>query len=258
MLPGQLLREDLQELLKIPIRLSIASPAYNEAEGIYSVVTQWRDYLLNHADVSEFEIVICNDGSTDETGLILDYLHTQYPDVRPYHLPKNKGAAFALKCAIKETRFDWVLLLDADNQFPIENLDKLLTKIRNEVTVAALGVRQKKDGHFAVLGSKVSGQICNWLHGARLADFNSACKLVFGPLLRSLMLEARGMNYSTEITSRLLEAKASITQVDIEHRPRLTGKSKMKLIQGSLHRLLFVFYIAFRQLLLKLEIIHHP
>jgi hypothetical protein len=96
------------------------------------------------------------------------------------------------------------------------------------------------------------------VHGSRVTDFNSAFKLVWGPTLRGLGLEAKGMNYSTEVTSRLLERGVSLAEVTIEHRPRATGTSSMKLVRGAIHRLLFVSYIALRQLLLGLGILSRP
>ena len=63
------------------------------------------------------------------------------------------------------------------------------------------------------------------------------------------------MNYSTEVTSRLLECGIVPVEVTIEHRPRTTGVSSMKLVRGARDRLLFVLYIILRQLLLGLGII---
>ena len=74
-------------------------------------------------------------------------------------------------------------------------------------------------------------------------------------MLRSLCLEAKGMNYSTETTSRLLECGVEIAQVDIQHRPRISGNSNMKMMRGAAHRMLFVAYIAMRQLLLALGVL---
>jgi glycosyltransferase involved in cell wall biosynthesis len=57
-----------------PIRLSVAAPAFNEAEGIEAVLAEWHEFLSACDAVAEFEIVICNDGSKDSTGDILDRL----------------------------------------------------------------------------------------------------------------------------------------------------------------------------------------
>ena len=241
-----------------PLRLSVAAPAYNEAEGIEAVIAEWHGFLNASPDVAEFEIVICNDGSKDRTGDILDRLSLTYPQLAPVHFAKNQGAAAALTAAIAATRGDWVLLMDSDGQFPVEALPDMLGALRRSGSRAAIGIRQKKDVPFARFGSWASGLVCNLVHGSRLADFNSAFKLVWGPTVRGLGLEARGMNYSTEVTSRLLERGIVPVEVTIEHRPRLTGVSSMKLVRGAIHRFLFVAYIALRQLLLKLGILMRP
>jgi hypothetical protein len=66
------------------------------------------------------------------------------------------------------------------------------------------------------------------------------------------------MNYSTEVTSRLLECGIVPVEVMIEHRPRVTGVSSMKLARGARDRFLFVLYIILRQVLLKRGILSRP
>ena len=115
--------------LSVPIRLSVAAPAYNEAEGIESLVAEWHSFLSAQADVSEFEIVICNDGSRDRTGDILDRLTLPFPQLRVLHFARNQGGAAGLKAAIAATRYDWVLLIDSDGQFPIAGLTAMIAAL---------------------------------------------------------------------------------------------------------------------------------
>jgi glycosyltransferase involved in cell wall biosynthesis len=244
--------------LAATIRLSVAAPAYNEAEGIEAVITEWHGFLSGLLELESFEIVICNDGSRDKTGDILDRLALSFPRLRPLHFAQNQGAAAALNAAIAATTGDWVLLIDSDGQFPVQNLPDMMAALRKTGGRAAIGIRQKKDAAFAQFGSWASGLVCNLVHGSRVRDFNSAFKLVWGPTLRNLGLEAKGMNYSTEVTSRLLERGIVPVEVTIEHRPRVTGASSMKLVRGAIHRFLFVSYIALRQLLLGLGILSRP
>ncbi len=241
-----------------PVRLAIAAPAFNEAGALREVVREWIDYLRQLDSIGEFEIVVCNDGSRDATGAILDELAREYPQVRPIHFPQNQGAAAALTAAIAATRLDWVLLIDADGQFPIANLELMLAEVRRRRVPAAIGVREKKDRLLARFGTASSALICNLLHHSSIRDFNSAFKLVWGPLLRALDFEAKGMNYSTEVTSRLLESGVPIAEVAIDHRPRSVGVSNMKLLRGARDRLLFVTYIALRQMLLESGVLRRP
>jgi dolichol-phosphate mannosyltransferase len=242
----------------VPIRLSVATPAFNEEEGIRSVVEGWHRYLAAQADIEAFEIVICDDGSRDATGAILDAIAGEHHEVRPIHFPQNQGAAAALTAAIAATTFNWVLLIDSDGQFPIENLKSMVAEVRRKHGPAVIGIRQKKDRFFARFGTSTSGLVCNLIHGSSIRDFNSAFKLVWGPLLRALTLEAKGMNYSTEVTSRLLECGAPIAEVEIKHRPRTSGTSSMKMLRGAAHRMLFVGYIGMRQLLLRFGVLRRP
>ena len=237
------------------LTLSLATPAYNEAGGIETIVTDWLDYLKRCPYLRDFEIVVCNDGSRDETGPILDRLAAADHRLQPVHFATNQGAAAALTNAIRYTTMDWVLLIDSDGQFPIENLPRLVAALDAGDTRAVMGVREKKDAAFARFGSWSSGVLCNLFHGTRLRDFNSAFKLVEGTLLRSLVLEAKGLNYSTEITSRLLERRVKLVEVEIVHRPRTSGKSSRTLFRSVVHRFLFVLYVGMRQLLLKLNVI---
>jgi dolichol-phosphate mannosyltransferase len=240
------------------ITISVAAPAYNEASGIEDVVHDWLRFLRRAPGVADFEIVVCNDGSRDRTGEILDALARDNRELRVVHFVENQGAAAALAAAIAATKLDWVLLLDSDGQFPIENLDALRESLSESPARAAMGCREKKDSRFARFGTWASGLACNLLYGTRLKDFNSACKLVAGPLLRAIPLEAKGMNYSTEITAKLLERGEQIVEVDIDHRPRVTGVSNMRLVRGATHRLLFVGYLACRRALILSGTLKRP
>jgi glycosyltransferase involved in cell wall biosynthesis len=242
--------------------ISIAAPAYNEAENIGPLVREWVRYLETRFRPENYEVVVCDDGSRDETGALLERLGRECPSVRPCRHAVNQGAAAALTTAIRHTTKEWVLLLDTDGQYPIDNLDLFLSEWKQGAPAALIGFRSAKaDTAFARFGSWASGGCCNFFHGTRYRDFNCALKLVEGRLLRSLCLEAKGLNYSTEISSKILERGVEMKELAVVHRPRGHGRSHRTHWRGSLHRFLFVFYIGFRQFLFKLGVLQrqtHP
>ena len=239
-----------------PILLSVAVPAWNESAGLVEVVHTWQNYLRSVPAVADFEIVICNDGSTDETGAILNQLATADTRVRAVHHSKNQGAAAALTTAIQNTIYPWVLLIDADGQYGIDNLGRFLEALAQTDQKAAIGVRvSKHDSVFARFGSWLSGSLCNLFHGTRYRDFNCALKLVDGGVLRSLTLEAKGLNYSGEISSKLLERGIPLVEVEVDHRERTSGRSSAQNFKAASHRLMFVFYIGVRQFLLRRQVL---
>jgi dolichol-phosphate mannosyltransferase len=232
--------------------ISIAAPAYNEGESVRGVVESWVHYLQARFQPDDYEIVVCDDGSGDNTGPLLGDLAREFPCVRPCRHAVNQGAAAALTTAIGHTTKNWVLLLDTDGQYPIENLDAFLTAVESSPGPAFIGFRRHKvDSAFARFGSWASGRCCNFFHGTRYRDFNCAWKLVEGPLLRDLYLEARGLNYSLEISSKILERGVAMKEIEVVHRARTGGRSTRTLLRASLHRLLFVGYIGFRQFLFR-------
>ena len=241
------------------LSISVAVPCYNEEQGINATLLKWHKYLSECDMINQFEIVISNDGSTDRTPMILDDLARHYPGIKVIHMTCNQGAATALYQAISQTQYDWVYLTDADDQFPIENLRLMMNALKESKVGVVMGMREKKQDHcIARWGSQFTGLICNFAHGSHLRDFNSTCKLIEGNLLRSITFETVGMNYSTEMTSRLLEKKIKFVQVAIKHQHRAFGKSKTKIVRDGFHRLLFVGYILFRQFLIKLGILRRP
>jgi glycosyltransferase involved in cell wall biosynthesis len=236
--------------------LSIAAPAYNEAEGIAPIVEEWVDYLSGCSTLTDFEVVICNDGSKDQTATILDQLAAKHPPFKPVHHLKNQGAAAALNTAIKHTSFDWVLLLDSDGQYAISDLPRFIDAVEKSGERAAIGVRTTKhDSLFAKFGSWSSGWFCNVLHGTAYRDFNCAFKLVQGDLLRGLTLEAKGLNYAGEISSKLIERGVKMAEIEVVHHPRVKGRSSAQSLKAACHRILFVAYLGFRQFLLRQQVL---
>jgi dolichol-phosphate mannosyltransferase len=237
--------------------LSIAAPAYNEGESIASIVSTWSEYLSQMENLKDFEIVLCNDGSKDDTGAILSEMSRKDPHIKPLSFTVNQGAAAALSHAIHNTRHPWVLLLDSDGQYEIENIVKLIAEVENhQDSKAVIGVRtHKHDSAFTQFGSSMSGWLCNLFHDTHYRDFNCALKLVDGEILRSLTLEAKGLNYSGEVSSKLIERGIVFREVEVEHKKRVAGRSSSQNLKAAWHRLLFVMYLGFRQFLLHQKVL---
>lgn len=239
--------------------VSIAAPAYNEAAHIAATVTEWREYLAGHPAIGDWEIVVCNDGSTDATRTILASLQEECPELVVVDLDRNRGAGAAIAAAIAHTRLPWVVLLDSDGQFPIANLDRFTAPILAGDGLAFSGARVRKADRLAYRwGSAASGAVSNLLNGTRYRDYNSIFKVVSGPLLRSLPLESGGMNCSTEITARVGELGHRWVEIPIEHRERAGGVRGWRFWRGAVDRALFVVYLGLRQRLLRRGALRMP
>ncbi|MEV1175635.1 glycosyltransferase family 2 protein [Nonomuraea sp. NPDC049784] len=241
------------------IEISVAAPAYNEAENIAAAVTEWREYLEHNPAIGAWEIVVCDDGSGDATGKILEELREDCPQLVVVTFERNLGAGAAIAAAIARTRMDWVVLLDSDGQFPIANLDRFIERIRSGAGLAFSGARiRKADSLPYRWGSAASGAVSNLLHRTHYRDFNSIFKVVYGPLFRALPLESAGMNCSTEITARVSELGHAWVELPIEHRERGGGSRGWRFWRGARDRALFVGYLGLRHWLLRRGVLRVP
>jgi glycosyltransferase involved in cell wall biosynthesis len=228
--------------------LSVAAPAYDEAAGLSAWADGWLRALSSGASFTWFEIVVCNDGSQDETGALLDDLAARDSRIRALHHPRNRGAGCAVSTAIAATRGDWVLVVDSDGQFPPACLDAFAAaRAAHPHAEAFFGARRRKeDTAFARFGARVTNASLNALHGTAYRDLSSACLLVRGPVARSLAVEARGLNYSIEIASKLLEAGLRPVEVVVPHVGRPSGRSARTVVRSTVERAAFVAWLGAR------------
>ncbi len=101
------------------VSITIAIPAYNEEENIGWVV---KDALKNLPGYfKNFEVIVVDDGSTDQTGPIVDTLTKRYPHLKVIHQP-NGGYSKAMLTGIRASSKDFVAYMPADGQFLVEDM----------------------------------------------------------------------------------------------------------------------------------------
>ena len=230
------------------ISVSVAAPAYNEADGIEQTLDEWLQFLQGAPWVANYEIVIADDGSTDDTARVVSSLAVGNDPVKLVKLDRNRGAGVALRAAIRATEMDWVLLLDSDGQFAIEDSTLLydeLIRTRADIVVGSRSTK-KEDRLLLRLGSRVSAALSASAAKRSDLDLNSALKLGRGEVMRALNLEARHLNYSSDVTLKGLEAGALVVGVSVGHQPRKSGKSSAAPLRDGFARMIFTAYSLLR------------
>lgn len=124
--------------------LSVVVPAYNEQELLREFHKRLAD-VLDGLDL-ESEVVYVNDGSTDDTGLILARLRSTDPRVAIVNLSRNFGKEAALTAGIHHARGDAVVVIDADLQDPPELIPEFIRVWRHESADVVYGQRTARDG----------------------------------------------------------------------------------------------------------------
>jgi len=104
--------------------ISVVIPVYNSAETINELAQRLINSLSDYC--SNFEILMINDGSQDESWEIIKSLSGTYPQIVGINLMRNYGQHNALLCGIRKAKSDFIITIDDDLQHPPEEIQKLL------------------------------------------------------------------------------------------------------------------------------------
>lgn len=236
--------------------ISVVAPAFNEALLIKPLIEKWIAIITEYDPVMRYEIVICNDASTDNTLEILNQIRTNNQNIVVVNNVINRGAGTSLCRAIQNSSGEFVLLIDSDDQFDLGDILPQLSEVENKSYDAIVGVRSKKDTFLRKIGSKISSNMLRMFISKEHFDFNCALKLIRGDVARSLQLRGRGLNYGAEVLVRLIMGNYRVKSVPVTDTRRIHGQSSAKLIRDGKARILFVLLIIFEFKLIKMEIIN--
>ncbi len=206
----------------IPDSLSLVLPAHNEADNIEIVVRQALEILPHYCD--DFEIIVVNDGSRDQTPAIIDRLAREDNRVRPIHHPRNRGYGGALKSGFSASTKHYVMFMDADRQFDIADI-RLLSPFVPLFDIVAGFRMERSDPIHRRINAEIFNIAVRVLFGVHMRDLDCAFKIFRGELLRSLELTSSGALINAEIQAKLRRQGATLVQVGVPHHPRVAGQA---------------------------------
>jgi glycosyltransferase involved in cell wall biosynthesis len=202
--------------------ISMFTPAYNEENTVKGTVEAARNMLSRVAN--KYEIIIVDDGSVDNTGKIADELAKKYPEVRVVHHRPNKGYGMALRSGIAASKYEYIFYTDADLQFDLNDIGKLIPLLKKADIVSAYRVR-RIDPVLRKFAAWVYNIII-WLYwGYYIKDIDCAFKIYHRKIFDTFNLSCTHGIIDPEI---LIKAKVNgfkIAQVGVKHLPRKKGKT---------------------------------
>lgn len=202
--------------------ISLVVPACDEQDNLLPLFHE-IDEMLKKSGI-QCEILLVNDGSKDGTLEVMRQIQRTNPrhDIRILNLDGNYGLSAALDAGFQSATHDIVVSIDADLQNDPADIPKLLDNIGEYDVV--LGVRtRRKDGWLKKLSSKIANAIRNQVTHEHIQDTGCTLKA----FKRSYLKRIRMLTGMHRFLPSLLEMEgARILEMEVNHRPRIHGKSK--------------------------------
>jgi len=206
--------------------ISLVLPAYNEQEVIAQAVQEADTALASLTD--DYEILVVDDGSIDSTAAILEELASRYRQLRVLRQPKNMGYGAALRRGFQEANKELVGFTDADCQFDLNELNRLVMLSREYQIVCGYRI-DRQDSFLRCFYSNVYNTLVRALLGTQVRDCDCALKLMHRDALARLPIATDGFLVNAVLLTHARQQELSVVEVGVSHRPRAAGVSKVSI-----------------------------
>jgi glycosyltransferase involved in cell wall biosynthesis len=201
--------------------ISVIVPAKNEARNL--PVLAERLFPVMHAIDRPFEVIVVNDGSTDNSMRVLRALAAVHPELRVIDLARNYGQTAALMAGLDHARGDIIVPIDADLQNDPADIPLLLAKLAEGYDVVSGWRRERQDAPIRRnFVSRVANALISHLSGVHLHDYGCSLKAYRHDVIGSVRLYGE-MHRFVPIYASWYGAR--IAEVPVNHSPRLHGTS---------------------------------
>ncbi len=215
-------RQTENTLLSFNYSLSIILPAYNEEQVIASTLNTVLKALTGR--ITDFEVIIVNDGSKDGTEAIVASIARLDPHVRLISHKVNQGYGVALVDGFAAATKELTFFMDSDGQFDIDDLFQFSLYI--ESYDAVIGYRiNRRDSWMRKLNAWGWKVLIGIVLGVHVRDIDCAFKLLRTDFLHTYPLESRGATINAELLYKLVHSGATYYEVGVQHLPRRGGQA---------------------------------
>jgi glycosyltransferase involved in cell wall biosynthesis len=214
--------------------LTIILPAKNEADCLRNLLPE----ILKQMQGAE--IIIVNDGSTDDTLAVCAAL-----PVRVISHPYPKGNGAAVKSGARASQGKILVFMDADGQHQAQDIQQLLEKLEQGYDmVVGARTRHSQAGMHRAVANGFYNRLASWMVGQKVEDLTSGFRAVDADKFRKyLYMLPNGFSYPTTITMSFFRAGYAVGYVPI-YAPKRIGNSHMRIMHDGVRFLLIIFKIG--------------
>ena len=207
--------------------LSILIPVYNEEQTVTELFE--KVYKVNLPNIKK-EIIIVDDGSTDNSKKLIKKIKNKYTNVKIYISEINLGKGAAIRFGLKKATGDIILIQDADLELEPEDYKELIEPILKKKTHVVYGsrfLRSSPDIPFKTrFANKFLTVLTNVLYGSNLTDMETAYKVFKTDVIKQIRLRCVEFDFEPEVTAKILQLGYKIHEVPIRYTPRRADEGK--------------------------------
>jgi len=220
--------------------ISLFFPAYKDEKTIRVVVERALQLLEEVAGV--YEIIIVDDGSPDRSGEIADELSREHPSIRVIHHPENLGYGAALKTGVRASRYEWICMVDGDNEYDVYELKKMLyVKDYYRLVIAFRYVKLYSTKRVFI--SFVYNAVLRFMFKSPYRDISTGIRLIHSSVLNEIRLSSDSPFIGAELTLKAMLRGVPVGEVGIQTFPRDFGSGSATSIKNIFRTVQDIFRI---------------
>ncbi len=208
-------------------KLSVIIPVYNEARFIDTVIKKVKSIKLP-GEIAK-EIIIINDGSTDNTSKILEQ-YSSDSAIKIFHQEKNMGKSSAVRLGLEKSMGDIILIQDADLEYDPDDYPQLIGPIIKKEASVVYGSRFKGTIEYIPLINRIanilSNMTVNILFHTEITDIHTCYKVFKRNILKNIKITSKRFTFDTEVTVKILKLGYEIYEVPIRYVARTQKEGK--------------------------------
>ena len=215
--------------------LSAVFPAYNDQHTIGGMVRTVAAELQKVTD--DFEVLVVNDGSRDNTREVLEQLQTELPFLRVIHHETNRGYGAALITAFNNATKELIFYTDGDGQYDVREIHNLLAELQPHVDLVNGYKVKRSDPWYRILIGEMYRRTMRFVFRLSIRDVDCDFRLFRRRIFEQITLESRSGVICVEMARKFDIAGFRMAEVPVSHYPRMHGSSEFFRIRHLQHTL---------------------
>lgn len=225
--------------------LSIIIPCKNEDDKIENNLKKVYSFFRKNKKISRFEIIVIDDGSTDDTYEIIKKLKSL--NIRLNKKRINLGKGYSVREGVMMSKYDWILFFDADLSTPLEELNKFFLLENYDIMIGSRRLRKSnaKRNLLRKLSGEVFANLSNKILGISFSDPQCGVKMFKSSIAKKIFSIQKINRWAFDSEILFLAKKMNFEVKEIPIKWSESGKSNINLFKDAFKMTWDLFKIRF-------------